>query len=171
MTKKDKGNLDLGKNLQFTFSEAKSYYNLHLQEFDGVVRKINSLILANSILISIIIANSFLLKTVLESNYIIVLTFILGMVLLFGSLFFSLLSLGTSKLKLPTIESIYAIAMKHSNLNLLNAVTREYIKDINYNSEKYLKKTKLLYTSITLLKIGLFIILLDILLIIVNSIG
>ncbi|MBT5424152.1 hypothetical protein HOK76_06665 [archaeon] len=162
---------DLKENLNLTFQEAKNYYKLHLSQFDDIIRKNNSLILTNTILISLIIANPYLIKIIINSNYIIVLTFIIGISILFASLFFSLLSIDKNVLKLPKIESIYSLSLIHSNLNLINALTKEYIKDINYNSNKFNKKSKILNSSVLLLKIGLIFIFIDILFIIVNNIG
>ena len=91
----------------------------------------------------------------MSSNHFIFFIFFLGVSLLSASLFYSLLSLDKNLLKLPKIENIYTIAKKNSYKNTINALTKEYIKDINFNSNKFHKKSKILNTSVFLLKVGL----------------
>ncbi len=160
---------DLKQNLNLSLDEARNHYKIHLQQFDDIVRKNNSVLLANSIIISLVVGNNYLLNNVLESNFAFLLIFIIGLSILFTSLFFSLISLNKSMLRVPKIKNIYKVARKYSNLNLINALTKEYVRDIHYNSSKFIKKSNILNISISLLKTGLVIIFIDITYLIINN--
>lgn len=162
--------ISLKENLQFVFKEAKEQYGVQLGQFDDIIKKNNSLILANTILLSLVLVNPYLFKSIVESNFIIIEIHIIGILILFGALFFSLLSADKSVLRIPKIDAIYKMSRKLSYLNVINAVTKEYIKDMEYNSNKFNQKSKILNISLQLLKIGLVVILLNLLMIIVYNV-